>query len=213
MWTKHLSIPKAKAGPKEFRFRLVSLYLFPTYTDGPSWSWSYGSWIYNYLCNQCLSLLKLWVPIPLSRGVLDTTLCDKVCQWLAERLWFSPGSPVSSTNKTDCHDITKTLLKVMLKHHKPQTQTIFMQILKQFHSNSNLPEDSDSGFVFHYVCRNQTWHCSHLEGCISWSHVVEILLVSCATCNGGPFLPSWRTHGSCSPYNGNVHDSPTLYNT
>jgi len=26
---------------------------------GPSWS--YGSWSYNYLCNQCLSLLKLWV--------------------------------------------------------------------------------------------------------------------------------------------------------
>jgi hypothetical protein len=23
--------------------------------QGPSWSWSYGSWIYNYLCNQCLS--------------------------------------------------------------------------------------------------------------------------------------------------------------
>jgi len=23
----------------------------------PSWSWSYGSWIYNYLCNQCLSPL------------------------------------------------------------------------------------------------------------------------------------------------------------
>ena len=21
-----------------------------------SWSWSYGSWIYNYLCNQCLSI-------------------------------------------------------------------------------------------------------------------------------------------------------------
>jgi len=25
---------------------------------GPSWSWSYGSWIYNYLCNQCLSPLN-----------------------------------------------------------------------------------------------------------------------------------------------------------
>jgi len=24
---------------------------------GPSWLWSYGSWIYNYLCNQCLSPL------------------------------------------------------------------------------------------------------------------------------------------------------------
>jgi len=24
---------------------------------GLSWSWLYGSWIYNYLCNQCLSPL------------------------------------------------------------------------------------------------------------------------------------------------------------
>jgi hypothetical protein len=23
--------------------------------------------------------------------------------------WFSPGPPVSSTNKTDCHDITEIL--------------------------------------------------------------------------------------------------------
>jgi hypothetical protein len=30
-----------------------------------SLSWLYGSWIYNYLYNQCLSLLKLWVWIPL----------------------------------------------------------------------------------------------------------------------------------------------------
>ena len=46
-------------------------------------SWSYGTWIYNYLCNQCLSPLTLWVWIPLRWSVLDTTLCDKVCQWLA----------------------------------------------------------------------------------------------------------------------------------
>ena len=38
------------------------------------------------------------------RGVLDTTLCDKVCS----------GSPVSSTSKTDRHDITEILLKVVL---------------------------------------------------------------------------------------------------
>ena len=31
---------------------------------GPTWSWSYGSWIYNYLCNQRLSPLKLWVRTP-----------------------------------------------------------------------------------------------------------------------------------------------------
>jgi hypothetical protein len=32
---------------------------------GPSWSWSYGSWIYNYLCNHCLSSLRFWVRVPL----------------------------------------------------------------------------------------------------------------------------------------------------
>jgi cobalamin-dependent methionine synthase I len=30
-------------------------------------------------------------------------------------LWFSPGTLVSSTNKTDRHDITEMLLKVVLK--------------------------------------------------------------------------------------------------
>jgi hypothetical protein len=33
--------------------------------NGSPWSWSYGSWINNYLCNQCLSPLQLWVWIPL----------------------------------------------------------------------------------------------------------------------------------------------------
>jgi hypothetical protein len=28
------------------------------HVKGLSWPWSYGSWIYNYLCNQCLSPLK-----------------------------------------------------------------------------------------------------------------------------------------------------------
>jgi hypothetical protein len=36
-------------------------------------------WINNYLCNQCLSPLMLWVRISIRRGVLDTALCDKVC--------------------------------------------------------------------------------------------------------------------------------------
>ena len=44
-------------------------------------------------------------------NVLDTTLCDKVCQCLAVGRWFSP---VSSTNKTDHHDIAEILLKVVL---------------------------------------------------------------------------------------------------
>ena len=93
-------------------------YFYPTtlqnekmiyFPRGSSWFWSYGSWIYNYLCNQFLSPLKLWVWIQLRQGVVDTTLCDKVCQWLATGRWFSPSTLVSSTNKTD--NISEILLK------------------------------------------------------------------------------------------------------
>jgi len=77
-----------------------------------SWPWSYGSWIYNYLCNQCLSPLLLWFRISIRARC--TTLCDKVCQWFETGRLFSPGPPVSSTNKTDHHEITEILLKVAL---------------------------------------------------------------------------------------------------
>ena len=55
------------------------------------------------------------------RGLFDTTLCDQVCQWLNASRWFSLGTLVSSTNKTDRHDITEILLKVALTtiNHKP----------------------------------------------------------------------------------------------
>ena len=45
--------------------------------------------------------------------MLDT-LYDKVCQLLATGRWYSAGTPVSSTIKTDRHEITEILLKVVL---------------------------------------------------------------------------------------------------
>ena len=91
--------------------------VFFNYLPEPSLPWSYGSWI--YLCNQCLSPLMLWVRISIRARC--TTLCDKVWQWLATGRWFSPGLPVSSTNQTDCHDITEILLKVALNTIKQTT--------------------------------------------------------------------------------------------
>jgi hypothetical protein len=44
-------------------------------------------------------------------------------KWIARDWRFSPGPPVSSTNKTDRHDITEILLKVALKHHQINKQT------------------------------------------------------------------------------------------
>ena len=58
---------------------------------------------------SALSPLMLWVRISIRARC--TTWCDKVCQWLATCWWFPP---VSSTNKTDHHDIAEILLKVVL---------------------------------------------------------------------------------------------------
>ena len=102
---------------------------------GSSWSWSYSSWIYDYLCNQSLWPPTLWVRTPLRWGVLDTTLCDKFFQWLATGLWFSPGTPVSSTNKSDRHDTTEILLKVVLStinQAKPLQWLIYFVLSVQF---------------------------------------------------------------------------------
>ena len=86
------------------------------YKREPSWPWSYGSWIYNYLCSQCLSPLMLWVRIDIRARC--TSLCDKVCHWLATGRWFSPGPLLSSTNKTYRHAIAEILLKVALNTNK-----------------------------------------------------------------------------------------------
>ena len=45
-------------------------------------------------------------------------ICDQVCQRLAAVRWFSLGPPVSSTNKTDHHDIAEISLKVTLNTTK-----------------------------------------------------------------------------------------------
>ena len=62
------------------------------------------------------------------RGVFDTTLCYKGCQLLAAGQRFSPGTPVSSINKTEI------LLKVALKtititqtQHPPNSRFAVLQ--------------------------------------------------------------------------------------
>ena len=75
---------------------------------------------YSYLLNAIIAYhhlsRSLW-------GVRDTALCRKGCQWLAADWWFSTGTPVSSTNKTDHHDITEILLKNHNSHPQQQQQS------------------------------------------------------------------------------------------
>ena len=57
----------------------------PTSLMGSWWSWSYSSWIYNYLYNQWVSQLKLWILIP----------------------FMARCTPISCKNKNDRYDLTE----------------------------------------------------------------------------------------------------------
>jgi hypothetical protein len=97
------------------------MYLESLKMNYEGWLWLYGSWIYNYLCNQCLSPLKLWIRISIRRGVIDTTLCDTVCQWLATGQGFSPGTLISSTkyNWQWPPQYNLNIVESGIKHHNP----------------------------------------------------------------------------------------------
>ena len=111
-------------------FRVFGVSLISYHPKGLSWPWSHGSWIYNYQCNKCLLPLMLWVRILIRARYI--TLCDKVCQWL-EQVGGFLRPPVSSTNKTDRHDITENLLKVVLTTFK-QTDKLTIPKTWQHHA-------------------------------------------------------------------------------
>ena len=70
----------------------------------------------------------------------DYTCCCliEVCQWRATGRWFSPGTLVSFTNKTDHHNITEILLKVTFnttnlnqtKHNDIKIHSVFILFCK-----------------------------------------------------------------------------------
>jgi hypothetical protein len=108
---------------------IIIAYMISYMTSHISYLISYGSWIYNYLCNRCLSPLMLWVWFPLR--AMCTTLCDKVCQWLAAGRWISLGTPVSSTNKTDSWynwNIFESGIKQNAEIHESQKLRFFQEI-------------------------------------------------------------------------------------
>ena len=81
----------------------------------PSLSWSYGSWIYNYLCNQCLSPLMLWVGVhgevySIQHYVINLSVtCDS--------LWFLSGYSCF------LHRYSWNIVESGVKHHKPTNRS------------------------------------------------------------------------------------------
>ena len=94
------------------------------------------------------------VGIPLRRDVLDTTLDDKVCQWIAANRWFSPFTPVYSTNKTHRYGITEILLKVaqtiaqMFAILVATIELLYLFFLTSTHATLSLRKVIYGGFFF-----------------------------------------------------------------
>ena len=89
---------------------------------------STGTVVAVFIWQLDIQLSMQWVLITtdvvrISIREMCITLCDKVCQWLVTGRWVSPGTPVSSMNKTG-YDITEILLKVVLSTLTPTIYTV-----------------------------------------------------------------------------------------
>ena len=102
------------------------------------WSWSCGSWIYNYLCNQCLSPLKLvGFTTTYAISAYHHQRCEfesrsgkmyliqhYVIKFVSDFVaghWFFPGTLVSSTNKTDLPRYSGNIVDSGVKHNYPNS--------------------------------------------------------------------------------------------
>jgi hypothetical protein len=82
---------------------------------------SYGSWISNYLCNfESCSGEVYSIQHYVIKFVSD--LRQSVVWWLV-------GTPVSSTNKTNLHNITEIMLKVTLNVRTPSPMSTTVTVL------------------------------------------------------------------------------------
>jgi hypothetical protein len=100
------------------------------------------------------------------RGVLDITLCDKVCQLPVTGCWFYPSNPVSSTNKTDRHNITDILLKVAIHIINNKLQTFH----ERFYINIQSQAINNSLFSYQYQNSEETKNYNlnnHINFCVT----------------------------------------------
>jgi hypothetical protein len=79
-----------------------------------------------------LDLQLLMQSVPITTNIVSSNPAHGMVYSIQHYVsqWFSPGTPVSSTNKTDCHDITEILLKVALN-------TITLTLTDSFKENNS----------------------------------------------------------------------------
>ena len=88
-----------------FHFHIEQFHLNTLIFMGPSWSWSYGSWIYNYFCNQCLSPLNLRKIAPIMASI-------KIAFYVYYLSIISPGMHVYVYYMFFCKITSRKLFKI-----------------------------------------------------------------------------------------------------
>ena len=88
-----------------------------------------------------------------------------VAKFLSDLRWFSLGTPVPSTNKTDSHDITKILLKVAVSNisftysaTRHQSKTAFSTIKSLIGAANS--SNTIQLFIYSYVVTYYSWFVS-----------------------------------------------------
>ena len=109
------------AWDKNYHLLSIRVRLVSVHSEGPLWSWSYGSWIYNYLCNQCLSQLTF-------EPHLQTRCIRYNIMWWS--LWITCNrSVVFYSQYGFLHKLNSpprynwNIFESSVKHHKPTNNT------------------------------------------------------------------------------------------
>ena len=130
--------------------------------------YSTGLIAYNRMISNLSTIVIDILEICAMLGCTYTTLCDKVCQWVATGRWLTP---VSSTNKTDCYEMTEILLKVALSTTIPNQTKMWLTFpfFNIFSCNQFLLQFSMQIFLklctmLSHILKIFIWHCeSHLS--------------------------------------------------
>jgi hypothetical protein len=133
-------------------------------------------WIYNYLCNQCLSPLTLWVRIPFMARCTRNNIMWSSSSVTRDRSVVFSGYSVFPTNKTDRHNITEILLKVALNTiHQPTKpsvgceKTIMMNQYRLLLITAELKLQSLNNWMLSFF-RNQNRSLLHMQNINCKSH-------------------------------------------
>ena len=115
-------------------FEYCPSYSFSHLIYASSWSWLYGSWIYNYLCKQCISPLTLWVRTR-SGEVYSIQLYAIIFVSDLRQIGFLR---VSSTNTNCRHDTTGIISNKILFKLRSDAYKYFYFVKKKTHQKNDL---------------------------------------------------------------------------